>query len=379
VKIRPKVLFVGPTPPPLHGPSIYVHMILNAPTVNNAVELIHLDISDRRDLGNIGRLDVRNVRLALEHLVRAAWICMTRRPDVVYVQPSQNSLAYLRDAGFIFLGWLVGARVVVHLHGESFAHFREGANPAVRLLIDVTHARVTEAWVLGHDLRGQFQHLVPAGRIRVLPNGIPRAMQERVEAALMERSDGLFHVLHLGQLARSKGTDRVVRAVAELRARGVDARLTLAGGWGSVDDERALSSLIAELGGDWLHQAGVVDGDAKAELLAGADVFVLASRFPPGEGQPLAVLEAMAASVAVVATPRGAIPETLAWGKAGRLVDVDASESLADALEVLARDPEGCRALGRAGRERFLAEYTEGACTERVALGLRAVAARGSS
>ncbi len=370
---RPTVLVIGPTPPPLHGPSIYTKMVIESPEVTRRVDIRHLDISDRRDLGNIGRLDVQNVRLALEHLLRAAWTCFAHRPDVVYLQPSQNTLAFLRDAGFIILGWLSGSRVVVHLHGEAFAHFRATSSRAVRLVIDAAHARVDEAWVLGDDLRDRYAGLVPPEKIRVLPNGIPERMQCLMESAVTERTDRRaappptpdpFRVLHLGQLSRTKGTDRVVRAVREMRDVGVDARLTLAGGWGSVADEECIEALLDEIGGDWVALPGVVDGSVKARLLAEADVFVLASRFPPGEGQPLAVLEAMAGSVPVVATPRGAIPETLDRGRAGLLVDVEAGESLADSLVALARDPGRRITLGTAGRERFLSRYTGSACCD---------------
>lgn len=380
---RPRVLLIGPTPPPLHGPAIFTRMVLDSPVVREWVDVIHLDISDRRDLGNIGRLDLRNVRLALEHLARAVSLCVRHRPDVVHVQPSQNALAFLRDAGFILAGWLTGARVVTHLHGEAFGHFRAEAHPGVRLLIDAVHTRVSEAWVLGSDLRDRYAGLVSPDRIRVMPNGIPEAVRRGVEEAGEEAGArgaggeaGALRVLHLGQLARSKGTDVVIRAAAEARSRGVHLTLTLAGGWGSPEEERVLGSLVDDVGGPWLERPGVVDGRVKSDLLARADVLALASRFPPGEGQPLAILEALAAGVCVVATPRGAVPETLGRGQAGVLVDVDRGGSFADALETLARDPEGRRALVAAGRRRFEEHYTEAACVGRLVDGFRAAAAR---
>src|SRR5690606_23850749 len=131
---------------------------------------------------------------------------------------------------------------------------------------------------------------------------------------------GAVTVLHLGQLSVGKGVPDLIGATARARAAGADLRLVLAGGWGSARDEGAIRAALARAGlAGAVELPGVVGGAAKAELLRRADLFALPTRYRY-EGQPLAVLEAMAAALPVVATPRAAIPDAVAHEETGLLV-----------------------------------------------------------
>lgn len=373
---RPTVLMIGPTPPPFHGPSIFTRMIVDAAELQERYEFVHLDIADRRDLGNIGRLDLQNVRLALLHLWQLTGLCARHRPRIVHVQPSQNSLAFLRDAGFVFIARAFGGRVILHLHGEAFRHFWTGAPAPVRLVVRAVGRLAHRAWVLGEELRDVFADLVPAEAIRVVANGIPeetRSGIRRARAAVGNKAPDArpFRLLHLGQVARTKGVDTLIRVAERLIHSGRDVELVIAGDWGGAEDEREIGVLLADVTadsrvGDRIRRAGVVTGDAKTALLCSADAFLLLSRFPPGEGQPLAILEAMAAGVPVAASGRGAIPETLDRGQAGMVFDDP--EDVAGIVEALATwvdDPALASQVGAHGADRFEGHYTEQACIRR--------------
>jgi glycosyltransferase involved in cell wall biosynthesis len=79
------------------------------------------------------------------------------------------------------------------------------------------------------------------------------------------------------------------------------------------------------------------------EMLASADIFALASRW---EGSPLALMEAMAARLPVVATSVGGVPELVEDGVTGILVPAGDTDALGQALARLAHDPERRRAMG---------------------------------
>jgi colanic acid/amylovoran biosynthesis glycosyltransferase len=76
------------------------------------------------------------------------------------------------------------------------------------------------------------------------------------------------------------------------------------------------------------------------------------------EGQPLSILEAMAAGLPVIATDHEGIPEVIADGVNGRLVAEGDAEGMGRALLDLARDPERRRRLGLAARETIQREHT---------------------
>lgn len=146
-------------------------------------------------------------------------------------------------------------------------------------------------------------------------------------------------------------------AAEALVARGAPFRLVLAGGWVTEEEKRSLAprmAALAELG--VLEAHGVVAGTQKAALLAGADVFVLPSIAP--EGQPLAILEAMAVGLPVVATPQGAIPDMVVEGETGRLIPGGDIGALADALGAFAANLAMCARMGQAARARYAARFT---------------------
>ena len=336
-------------------------MLLESSTVAEGWVVSHLDSSDHRSLENLGRVAFQNVRLGLLHAAQLAARMVRTRPDVAWMPLSQNGPAYLRDAVFIAIARLGGARVVGHLHGGWFREFYCGSALPVRGVIRATCRMLSGAWVLGEGLRSTFEGLVAPERVRVIPNGVP----DPGALALGRAPLGPYTVLYLGQLSDLKGVDGLVRAFGTLRSDGPASRLVLAGAWLTRADERRIRALVAASPArERIELVGVVGPAEKARLLRDADVLTLPVR--SHEGQPLVVLEAMAAGLPVVATARGAIPDMVEHGRTGLLVAEDDS-ALAAALERLRTDPGLRAALGAAGRRTWEERFTAAACFQLVA------------
>jgi glycosyltransferase involved in cell wall biosynthesis len=96
------------------------------------------------------------------------------------------------------------------------------------------------------------------------------------------------------------------------------------------------------------------------ELLQSADVFVMPSVISPDgrrDGIPVALMEAMATCLPVVATRVSGVPELVEEGVTGWLVEPSDVGALADAIEEIARDPVAARELGRRARARVQADF----------------------
>jgi glycosyltransferase involved in cell wall biosynthesis len=127
------------------------------------------------------------------------------------------------------------------------------------------------------------------------------------------------------------------------------SHLLLAGG----GDQTNLRKLAADLGvASRVHFLGVRTDIP--DLLAASDVFVLASKY---EGNPLCVMEAMAAGLPVVAARVGGIPELITDGVEGFLVATSRPGYLAKAIDTLLIDEERRFQMGAAAAERALKNF----------------------
>jgi len=173
-------------------------------------------------------------------------------------------------------------------------------------------------------------------------------------------------VLALGRLSPEKGQDVLLEAFSRLPAD--EHRHLLLAGDGALRPvlERRAAAL-----GERVRLLGWRD-DPWA-LLGAADVFVLPSR---REGLPIALLEALAVGLPVVATHVGAVGEVLAGGACGHLVEPDDAAALAAALAEVLGDGKVRARLGEAGRTRVDAAYDVAGQTRALEALYRAVAAR---
>jgi glycosyltransferase involved in cell wall biosynthesis len=170
-------------------------------------------------------------------------------------------------------------------------------------------------------------------------DGVVSPVVSRVEPP----AGGPLAVLAAGRLQEHKGFATAIRAVATLRARGVDARLTVVG-WGP--HEGALRRLADEVGAPDVAFAGRRHADEMAAAFDAADVVVVPTLTPEPFGR--VAVEAFARGRPVVASAIGGLAEIVADGRTGALVPPGDAELLAAALERFARDRDFAAGAGRA-------------------------------
>ena len=189
----------------------------------------------------------------------------------------------------------------------------------------------------------------PAAKIRNLPVGLdPQLFSARWRCP---EGEGLVRLLSIGRLVPIKGHEYAIRAVAKLRERHPSLRYDIVG---EGPQRSELEALVRQLNLTGIvNLRGALTGDGVQEALSAAHIFLMCSVEIEGdaEGQGLALQEAQACAIPVVATRHGALPEGLLPGKSGLLVPERDAEALAGAIESLLADAERCREMGRAGRE----------------------------
>jgi glycosyltransferase involved in cell wall biosynthesis len=199
----------------------------------------------------------------------------------------------------------------------------------------------------------------PRSKVRLIPNGIDTAAHARPQ-----RRDALPRVvkqkgeLWLGTLAglrKVKDLPVLVRAFSGLPE---EWQLVIAG----EGPERAAILAEAEARGveHRVHLPGFVADPAKAVGLF--DLFALSSR---SEQFPIAVVEAMAAGLAIAAPRVGDVAAMVASDNGPFLCDPGDETALAGAIAALAADPALRKRIGEANRAKAVAEFEEGRMVER--------------
>ena len=259
-----------------------------------------------------------------------------------------SGLSYFLDAALLWIARVRGVPVVLHIHGGRFDGFIDQLDPLRVWFVRVSARSAERVIVLSESWRGRLEPLLPGARLRVIENAV---LVQPLAAAVTEQRDPL--ILFLGALCREKGVEDLVRAFARLSH---PAQLALVGPETETGFVTRMQVLASELGArDRIELPGPAQGAVKALWLARASIFVLPSY---AEGQPISVLEAMAAGLPVVASAVGAIPTMIEPERAGLLIEAGDVDALSRALDRLLGDPGLREQLGRHGRAQCELRYS---------------------
>lgn len=265
---------------------------------------------------------------------------MGGRVALVHVHMASRA-SFWRKLLFLLPAFSLRVPVLLHLHGAEFREFygRE-SSPFVQRLIRFVFERASRVVVLSSGWREWVQDQFPEARVFVIYN--PVALPEYSPDAVRDSDSLLF----LGRLGERKGTFDLIEALARLAPAFPNVKLLL-GGDGELDAVQARATALGVAAN--VETLGWVRGEDKHALLARASIYVLPSY---NEGLPVSVLEAMAAGLPVVSTPVGGVPEAVADGVEGYLVQPGDVAALSERLERLLSDSDLRHRMGVAARQK---------------------------
>lgn len=267
---------------------------------------------------------------------------------------------------------LAGADIV-HAHGykaDVYVYFalRETGTPFVSTCHNwlndgplVAFYGVVDRWVLrsyaaviavSDEVKARLLKAgVQAEKIHLIRNGIDLRPFAGATPSLRGDRQKKRTVGWIGRLSHEKGADIFLRAAAEVLGRCPDTRFVLVG---DGPDLAALKALANELKiGEDVAFTG--RRDDMPSVYASLDVMVSSSR---QEGLPMAILEAMASGLPLVATAVGDVPTVVLHGRTGTVVPSENIDMLAAAMVDLLQHPEMRAKYGSAARQLIEDEFS---------------------
>ncbi|MHC2018725.1 glycosyltransferase family 4 protein [Methylobacterium sp. CM6247] len=264
---------------------------------------------------------------------------------VVHVQISER-VSFLREGIFVVLANYLNKRVIIHHHGAEFNLFINKSGKIWRAIVRIVTSKADKNIVLGQPWYDTLTEKlsIRSDRIAIVRNAISGIQDVERPQALNDSPRKITTILLLANLSPRKGVGEALRAMQQLVKDGKDIQLTLAGG-GMISyyTQMAASLQISEK----CKFLGWVGRDDVADLLQKSDILLMPSY---NEGFPVSILEAFWAGVPVIATPVGAIPESVSDNVECILVPVGDVNAIADSITRLIEDPVLCKELAKNAR-----------------------------
>jgi len=258
----------------------------------------------------------RGLVTACRALLRLARIVARFRPDLVNCHYVTSECAY-----FFLLRPVFRFRLVLTAHGSDVLRPKPWNRALLPPLLRHADAVTTVSALTAERVSAVASR---TRAVHPIPNGIDLAFWSARDSAA--RGSRPFEVFTVGRLHPVKGHDVLLRAFALVLQRVPYTRLVIGG---EGDQLPVLIQLAEQLGvAEAVAFRGRLDPSAVRAAMARASVFALPSR---SEGLPLALLEAMAAGVPVIAASVGGVPEVLTPGT-GMMVPPEDPVTLGNAL-----------------------------------------------
>ena len=335
------------------GAGRYLLYLLSQPAFNSievAVACPEGELGKRIDAAGIRRIPISGRDMSYGH--KLTWelirVIGRERPHVVHTHSCLSGRLAAR---------LRGVPVVYTKHNQVRIPNEKGVTPPppepVRRVLNGLVASALSDRVIAVS-EGAARELAESGvkksMIVPIPNGIDLAPYKVAWKKRQAESRGAsakrgFLVGTVARLHRQKALDVMLEAAKLVLASEPSTRFVIAG-TGPMEDQ--LKAKIRELKLEpYVKMPGFVS-DVPA-FLAGLDIYVLSSDY---EGIALALVEATASGLPVVATSVGGVPEVIVDGFNGLLVPPRQPKALAQAIVRLLVDPDLARRMGDAGRKR---------------------------
>jgi glycosyltransferase involved in cell wall biosynthesis len=329
-----RILISGHLPPPIGGMATYYHNLTNSHLFEFVDYQFVQTSSQKREGSSSGRATISNLISAIRDCARFTTALVEYRPNIVHIGTAFG-LSFLKHSYCVIVSHFMGKKVLLHPHCSLVVLYNDRSaiwRWFFRQVINQTDGIIalSQEWM-------QLKTIIPKCSIFYLPNFVNlndyKYALENHQFNIKKK--GTLSVLYLGYLGQAKGTFDLIEAVNLIRTQGIEMVFELVGSELTPGELDLIRGKVNSLGlGDCIRLNKPVYETEKVAFFRNADIFIYPSHH---EGIPMAVLEAMAAGLPIIASRVGGLPDLI--HENGILIDPEHPEQLAEALCVLAHKP----------------------------------------
>lgn len=255
--------------------------------------------------------------------------------DIAHINTAFNPLSIVRDFALVRAA---NCPIFLHIHGGKFLA-REFENALIKKTAEKM-LRSSDIIVVLSELEKQIiGNLWQGLNVKVLENAV--AVEDFSSAQKKKNS-----IIFLGRMHESKGLNEIVEAVKILKSENYDFTFRA---FGSGEMQDFFVKEMTEILGEKFYFGSVISGKMKQKELAESDIFLLPSRY--GEGLPMALLEAMAATNVVVVSEMASIGAVVKDDFNGFLIEPQNISQLVEKLKFVLSSENDFKNLRRNARK----------------------------
>jgi glycosyltransferase involved in cell wall biosynthesis len=352
---KPKILIVGPLPPPNGGVATAVSNILNS-DLRNEFRLMHVSSSNRRSTNKKGKMDILNVGFLGWQIIKLISAMIVFRPCIVQIE-SSCGISFLKNSIFVILARIAGRKIILSIYGETFENFYQKLPPIRQKYVKFVLNSCNKIKIESQGWRDFFVEKIGinASDICIIPNAVflpDEVFRNRDNDLTGEKLKLLF----LGVLKKKKGIFDFLKSIKILKDKGYNFKAEIVGPEGERGEmEKVFDYIEKESINEIVGVHGEKQHNEVGEFYSVADIYLLPSYT---EGFPYAILEAMAYGLPIISTKVGGIPELIEDGVNGFLVDPGDADALAEKIEILMGNKKLREIMGKNNREKIKNKYS---------------------
>ena len=352
------VLILGP--PPFGGISSVIQTILDSPLAKD----YSFEVFERCNIPQecSGRLSGNIFRI--KRFIRFFKKLRQKSYDLFHIH-TPFSASFPGTIIFMTIARLTGTKILLHIHGTDWDSVYIRRSKLTKFVFRIGFRIPKQIIVLYETWRININKLVPKANVHAIANCLedlqpPDSTLVQSIRPELGICDNNFLVLTVGFVGERKGYLDILDALPQVVKTAESVKFVFVGGEERPGENYPILSRIKNQHLDrWILVTGEVHRSKIPLYLAAADVFLLPSR---EEGMPIAILEAMRASLPIITTTVGAIPQMIEDGISGILIEPGNPQKIAGAITTLLNDEKLREKLAHGARATFVNKFETHVC-----------------